>query len=147
MNFENRVNSIHPGNSVEEVARAFFTGTFPGNGLQIGQIIFVDDSDPSGTGAMEVAVVDQGRGKIESITVGWCRTLQQVIQYFNECLDPAAEIVDKNIRVPLSESEITDVYLECGCCGKRFHSLFERQKKFDQDTGFGICSGCEQFYS
>jgi len=143
MNFENRVNNIVPGESVEQIAKAFFTHTWERHGYSLGSVIFVDDSSPTGTGVLEVAVVDQVRGKLESITVGWCKTLDQVVEYFRECLKPDAPVVNKNVRVPLKESDIVFVSLECGCCGQPFKDSYQRQKKFDQDSGFGICKECE----
>jgi len=147
MNFENRVNHIVPAADIESVARAFFSGNFQRNGYQVGNIIFVDDSSPSGTGVLEVAVVDQTRGKIESITVGWIKSEGEVLRYFKECMKPDAEVVNKNVRVPVRSTDLTVVSLECGCCGEFFKDQFVNQVRFDQDTGDGICDSCKQYYS
>lgn len=146
MNFENRINVIHPATSIEQIAEAFFNRNWPGHGYQLGNIIFVDDQSPHGTGILEVAVVDQERGKLESITVGWCRSVGEVLRYFRECLLPDAPVVNKNCRVPLSGTEIKIVHLECGCCGQSFSDDYHAQKRFDQDTGFGICKDCQKYY-
>ena len=110
MYFENRMNTILPGESVEQVAKAFFTGTRDCHGYQLGDMIFVDDQNPHGTGILEVAVVDQKRQvQIDSITVGWCKTEQEVLDYFKACLKPDVETFRKNITVPMNNGAIITV--------------------------------------
>jgi len=33
----------------------------------------------------------------------------------------------------------------CSCCGRRFESTLEVQKKFDRDKGYGLCEPCEKW--
>jgi len=146
MYFENRVNTIEAKTSLREIAAIFFGRHFSDyQAFSFGDFVFVSDANPSGTGVLEVAVVNQKEGKqVESLTVGWMKTLTEVVEAFEDSLD--SDTTFKLVKVPTADSVPMRVHLECGCCGNFFRDDFEYQQQFDQDSGFGICPGCEKYY-
>jgi hypothetical protein len=86
--------------------------------------------------------------QIESITNGWIETAQELEQYLvhAEVDSPtaiewahASLIVDK----PTGKEK---AHFTCGCYGTGFNDNVKYQLTFDQDSGYGICKKCEQYY-
>ena len=122
-----------------------------GQALQIGNVIWVNDANPSGTGITEAAVLYQSEDKtvqFESITVDWCSESEIKIfirEYENiEYLKSEYHITELEGIAFNSQQQLT--WFDCGCCGSGFQSTIADQRKFDQDAGYGICPNCEKYY-
>lgn len=92
---------------------------------------------------LEVAVIDMDRSvQIESITAGWCDNAHQLSTYFENC-ETTDFLMRSDISLPLDgRGGDTLADFECGCCGESFESTYEKQRRFDQDNGYGICPSC-----
>jgi hypothetical protein len=95
---------------------------------------------------LEVAVIDLDRSiQMESITAGWCKSADELAEYFVKC--ETGEPFGGEVTLPLDgKNADAKADFECGCCGTFFESTYEKQKRFDQDNGFGICPKCERMY-
>ena len=107
----------------------------------------VNDMHIDGTPFFETAVIRKdktGFTQVESITVGWIKTVEELSNYFTQ-----AETSGFSIKVELIIGEPKDqtANFTCGCCGSWFKDSVKRQLKFDQDATYGICSKCENYYS
>lgn len=95
----------------------------------------------------EVAVIDYTNKKqIESITMGWIDELERKAQSLRECETTDFNMGGCEIAVDGANDDM-EASFECGCCGTDFTSTPAKQKKFDQDTSYGICSKCERYYA
>lgn len=96
---------------------------------------------------MEVAVIDEERGvQIESITMGWIDELQRKVDYLVGC-ETTDSVMRKVGDIPIDGAgEDEKAWFTCGCCGEDFQSTIAKQKRYDQDNGYGICSGCKRYY-
>lgn len=112
-------------------------------------ILFINDSNPSGCGIHEVAVINQTQElQIESITWEWLKTNESKLTCINGLCKPDAHI-DFNMgpkKVSLNAKDIANKlqWFECGCCGTGFQDYHKTQIKFDQDAGYGICPNCQK---
>lgn len=93
----------------------------------------------------EVAVIDAtNRSQIESITMGWIDAENDKADQLREC-ETTDFRMSRNgvVSIPLDgEGGETHAWFRCGCCGEDFESSYAKQKKFDQDNGYGICGSC-----
>lgn len=122
-----------------------------GQALQIGNVIWVNDANPSGTGITEAAVLYQSKDKtvqFESITVDWCSESDIKVfirEYENtQYLESEYDITALEGITFNNQDELA--WFDCGCCGSGFKSTIAKQRQFDQDAGYGICSNCERYY-
>jgi hypothetical protein len=92
---------------------------------------------------MEVAVVDlTNRTQLESITMGWIDDESEKARYLRECETQDFKM-KTGVKIPMDgEHGNVKAQFECGCCGKSFTSTYEKQRKFDQDNGYGMCASC-----
>ncbi len=91
---------------------------------------------------LEAAVVDLTNGvQLESITMGWIDSESKKARYLKEC--ETQDFKMGAVTIPL-EGETSNVKatFECSCCGTFFESTIEKQRRFDQDNGYGLCVGC-----
>lgn len=90
----------------------------------------------------EVAVIDLNRMvQIESLTVGWMKTLDRKIEYFQKCETTNHSMGET--QFPLDgNGESLPATFTCGCCGESFESSLAEQRVFDQDEGYGTCKSC-----
>ncbi len=83
------------------------------------------------------------RFQVDSITFAWCDR-EQRLHHMKVCegleIGRAATLsIDGDGRDKLAG-------FECGCCGEWFNSTITKQKKYDQDAGYGICPACSRYY-
>ena len=152
MYFESRINNINDltNCTIKEQAKAIKELCIC-EAIKIGNTIWVNDEIPSGTGGKEAAVLYKFSNKIvqfESVTVGWCNELE-IIKFIKEYSNIDILKNEYNIEtlkpIMLNEEEAI-TWFACGCCGTGFKSTISRQRQFDQDAGYGICSNCENYY-
>jgi muconolactone delta-isomerase len=95
---------------------------------------------------LEVAVIDLDRNaQLESITAGWCDENQ--LRTHLELCETNDYVFRQEIELPLDgENAEAKADFECGCCGSGFISTYAKQRKYDQDNGFGICPKCAHYY-
>ncbi len=96
---------------------------------------------------LEVAVIDLDRKiQIESITAGWCKSPEELAKYFVKC-ETGDFFMRTDVTLPLDgKGQDTRATFECGCCGTGFDSTYEKQRRFDQDNGYGQCFECGDGY-
>lgn len=112
------------------------------------QLIIVDDSHCDNY-FLEVAVIikdNDSLQQIETITAGWIDTAKELAEYFNKAITNPYPMGKASLNLGTVKPEAT-AHFTCGCCGTGFKSNVAKQLKFDQDSGYGICTGCEQWYS
>lgn len=92
---------------------------------------------------LEVAVVDLTNGvQLESITMGWIDSESEKARYLLEC-ETQDWIMKGAATIPIDgETGNVKAWFECGCCGTCFQSTIEKQRKYDQDNGYGLCVEC-----
>ena len=118
------------------------------NAIKIGNIIFVNDENSSGTGIKEVAALYENSNKFyqfESLTIDWMND-KEIQNCIKKYADTNYLIKEYNIesKKPTNLNDENQLnYFNCGCCGNFFKSTIKKQKIFDQDAGYGICSNCE----
>lgn len=101
----------------------------------------VDDSHIDGAW-METAVICLDTMiQHESITTGWCDTVEEVASHFHEAQDTA--FYGKTTLALDGDGEDATVTFTCSCCGESFRSTIAKQKPLDQDHGHGHCEPCE----
>jgi hypothetical protein len=95
---------------------------------------------------LEVAVIDMDRKcQIESITADWCRSTEELATHLATC-ETTDFVFRRNITLPLdNQNGDTLANFECGCCGSFFQSTYAKQRKYDQDDGYGICPDCDNY--
>lgn len=112
-----------------------------------GKFFAVADSHIDDSSAFaETAIIKQVENsfiRIESITVAWIKTTAEVARYF---LESETSDIHSLTTLIIGRAKDQVAYFTCGCCGTSFKSNVKKQLKFDQDTGYGICPGCEQSY-
>lgn len=117
-----------------------------GSAVQIKQIIFVNDANPSGCGISEVAVIyerDNNFYAFESLTVDRIH-IEEMSHLITQYCNSSFEDIKKSLfasKTSFNNIE-KEVYFNCGCCGEGFKSTISKQEKFDQDSGFGLCDEC-----
>jgi hypothetical protein len=149
MYFESRINKILDCNDLKTIAEKFYTRSFSRecNGYKYNKFIFVDDRKFCSGSPLEVAVVNaEENKKVESITVSWLKDTKETYTYFLDAITRNENC--GAVKVPMSREDFKNILVEfeCGCCGNFFEDEFENQEKYDQDTGFGICLDCQQYY-
>ena len=97
---------------------------------------------------LEVAVIDlDTKVQVESITAGWCKTADELAKYFVRCETATDFFMRTDVTLPLDNiGGDTLADFECGCCGTSFESTYEKQRKYDQDNGYGFCPECVRRY-
>jgi hypothetical protein len=95
----------------------------------------------------EVAVLNLTTNRqIESLTFAWMGDLATKVRYVKECETGDFEMGGK-ANCPIDgEGLDKEAGFTCGCCGTWFQSTITKQRKFDQDEGYGICPDCERYY-
>lgn len=123
---------IHNGNAATHEAIAWET--------PIGTLCAVNDDHIDGFWG-EVAVINLSTNeKIESITFAWVETLDEKIKHLEDCGTGAFKI-GTIVTVPMDGAgQDALAWFECSCCGTGFKSTINKQKKYDQDAGYGRCS-------
>lgn len=112
---------------------------FEHNGKNYG---FAND-ESSCNGITELAILDMDANtQIESLTIGWVKgnKLKAILEC---CENPS---IQKKTGLTIENNKIVNQpksWYTCGCCGTGFKSTHKEQSKFDQDSGYGICSDCE----
>lgn len=152
MYFESRLNAVKniTDLTIEKKTKAIKQLGI-GNAIKIGNVLWVNNENPSGTGIKEVALLYQFPNKtvqFESITVGWCNDLQVkkfIIDFGNTELLKSDYGIDKLSPIKFNDQEALS-WFDCGCCGTGFKSTISYQRKFDQDAGYGICPDCDSYY-
>ena len=86
--------------------------------------------------------------QIESITMAWIDTEEEKARYLRECETTDFRMGSAGtMTLPLDgQGDDTKAWFECGCCGEGFESTLAKQRKYDQDNGYGICPGCSRRY-
>jgi hypothetical protein len=112
-----------------------------------GTFLAVSDAHIDDSAFAETAMI-QKRGdeyfQIESITAAWC-SLKGLIECFKDTEKEPA--INKKVILNIGKADPdAKAFFTCGCCGEWFESSVEKQLKFDQDSGYGICKSCERFY-
>lgn len=96
----------------------------------------------------ECAVLMERDGKfyqIESITSAWIDTNEEFEKSIVKAVTEIEIYGEVNIIFDKAKGTETANF-ECGCCGNGFTGNVKRQLEYDQDSGFGICPDCEQYY-
>ena len=112
-----------------------------------GTFLAVNDAHIDDSAFAETAMIHK-RGdeyfQIESITAGWC-DLQQLEESFKETEKEPA--INKKVILNIGKADHdAKAFFTCGCCGEYFRDFVEKQLKFNQDSGYGICNECEKYY-
>jgi hypothetical protein len=151
MYFETTMHGSRPVESAYEAARLIKEGDvrdydaliWTGQGRKLAVVADNHCNNPW----LEVAVIDLDRNcQMESITAGWCETADKLADYFLTC-ETADFVFRREISLPLDgKNADASANFECGCCGTSFESTYEKQRRFDQDNGYGICPGCARYY-
>ncbi len=97
----------------------------------------------------ETAVIDLTNWQqIESITMGWIDDAEEKAKYLRECADTDFSMGKPGgAKFPLDgENDDIQGWFECGCCGEGFQSTIAKQKRYDQDNGYGFCPSCVRSY-
>jgi hypothetical protein len=112
-----------------------------------GKFYVVSDCHIDDSAFAETAVVqeiDSEFFQIESITAAWIKTKEELACYFVEAeTEPA---IKRKTQLITGKPVNQMGNFECGCCGTNFKANIAEQLKFDQDSGYGICPGCEHYY-
>jgi Zn finger protein HypA/HybF involved in hydrogenase expression len=83
--------------------------------------------------------------QIESITSAWVKTPEELTKIFEE--SETDEPIKSKASLIIGKATTEKANFTCGCCGDWFHSSVSKQLKFNQDSSYGICPKCEQFYA
>ena len=110
-------------------------------------IVIVNDASIHDSDFAEVAVLcrndDGSYDQIESITVGWIKTVEEVEKTFLEAAETPYPMGKRTLIVGKPKGDET-AWFTCGCCGTGFKGNVKHQQKFDQDAGYGYCPRCEK---
>lgn len=91
---------------------------------------------------LEAAVIDLTNSiQLESITMGWIDSESEKARYLEECETQDFKMGAATIPIEGETGNVKATF-ECGCCGTFFESTYEKQRRFDQDYGYGMCAGC-----
>ena len=94
----------------------------------------------------ETAVIDLTHGvQIESITMGWVDSEGEKAQHLREC--ETCDFRMGKAALPLDgQGADAMAHFECTHCGEGFNSTIAKQRKYDQDNGYGVCPECSRRY-
>lgn len=112
-----------------------------------GTFLAIDDAHIDDSAFAETAMI-QKRGdeyfQVESITSAWC-SLKELKESLKRTENEPA--INKKVILNIDKPDPKAIAgFTCGCCGEYFRDFVEKQLKFDQDSGYGICKECEKYY-
>ena len=151
MYYETRVHKVKDFNTVGDIASAIlFRSVAEYEALRCGNFMFLSDSHIDDRIFSETAIVevlpDGKYRQVESITIHTKTTLEDLESTFIESTTPPLlNMGYVSVQID-SVKEGAKARFTCGCCGNRFTGIISDQLKFDQDTGYGICDDCSQYY-
>ena len=82
--------------------------------------------------------------QIESLTVAWIKDMRELKRMLS---NTANYPIHRKTQLIIDQAKDEKGWFTCGCCGAGFKDSVKKQLKFDQDSGYGICKGCQQYYS
>ena len=90
----------------------------------------------------ELAILDLTDNKqLESWTWAWIKEEKKVDEI--KAIANTDYVMSESIHF---NDQVANVFFTCGCCGTSFQSTIEEQRKFDQDSSYGICDSCSKYY-
>lgn len=109
------------------------------------KVALVNDTDINSPSFAEVAVINiDTMQQYESISFAWCKSEQKKLDFILGCENNQPQL-QRTTNLPIDgQGNETTASFTCGCCGETFNSTIKKQKKFDQDSGYGICNNCVQ---
>ena len=94
----------------------------------------------------EITNADSGYQQVESITNGWIESPEMLSKYLLEA-ETSEWIMASNAQLLTGSPKGNETAnFTCGCCGSWFKDNIKYQLEFGQDSGYGICKGCERYY-
>jgi hypothetical protein len=83
---------------------------------------------------------------IESLTIGWIKP-DELVTYLVDAANSQVNYGQINLAFDKEAANNITANFTCGCCGEWFSDNIVEQAKFDQDSGYGICENCKEYYS
>jgi len=101
----------------------------------------------------ELAILRQNKDQedapyqqIESITNGWIEGTDMLARYLQDA-ESSTMIMKSNAQLIIDKPKGDEqASFTCGCCGSWFKDNVQKQLKFDQDAGYGICDRCQHWH-
>lgn len=84
--------------------------------------------------------------QIESITNGWIKGVEALATYLEEAELSDIIMVRKAQLIVGKPQGHEEANFTCGCCGNWFKDNVQKQLRYDQDAGYGICSKCQRWH-
>ena len=94
---------------------------------------------------VEIAVINRTRMvQVASLTNAWIEGADKLGQMLASCSSPEYGFSMGTVSALPIDGEGLDatVSFTCSCCGDWFESTISKQKKYDQDCGYGYCLSC-----
>lgn len=151
MYFESIVHRIRKAVDAEDAARLLKGGAEPYEAIEWenenGCFLAVSDTHIDDIPFGETALLQRKEDRyyqIESLTVAWMSETELVKQLRRFETSPSVW-VEKNLIVDKPHKDDKAQFI-CGCCGEWFTGNVTYQLDFDQDSGYGICNNCENYF-
>jgi len=154
MYYEAIVHKLHPVASSDEAAKVIKSGNVNDwdavswKGSDGKNYIAVNDAHIDDSAFAETAVIRDDDGvftQLESITVAWCKSPEEVGKYFKQ-VETQDFTMGKTQLIIGSPTDLQRANFICGCCGEWFKDFVKKQLTYDQDNGYGICPDCQKYY-
>ena len=153
MYFETRVHKVIEVADAMEAAKKIKDGTAAEYHAlhwksEHGDFYAVSDSFCAYPPFNETALIAKDNEKyyqIESISVVWVDEEKELAEIFKQA--EADQPISRSVGLIIDAPKDEVAWFTCGCCGNGFRDNVKKQLAFDQDTGYGICKRCEEYYS